>query len=84
MVALGQWLLSDETDTDPEDAVRLLALGDRFGYYRGIPSMAWSHARDLAERRAPGVLDRIVAEYAGRPAADLPEEALALAQRAFR
>jgi predicted ATPase/DNA-binding SARP family transcriptional activator/tetratricopeptide (TPR) repeat protein len=85
MVALGEWLLSGPPSSDASiDAFRLLALGERFGYYRGIPSMSWPRARDLAERRAPGVIDQVQAEYAGRSVADLPEEAAAVVQRALR
>jgi hypothetical protein len=58
-------------------------LGERFGYYRGIPSLAWARAQALAESRAPGVLDRMQAEYAGQRTADLPEEAVAVVQRAL-
>jgi predicted ATPase/DNA-binding SARP family transcriptional activator/tetratricopeptide (TPR) repeat protein len=85
MVAVAQWFLSDDAAPPDRvaDAVRLLALGERFGYYRGIPSLSWARSRDLAERRAPGVLDRMMAEYAGRPTAGLPKEAAALVQSAL-
>lgn len=84
MVALGQWLISDPDQAQPPtDAVRLLALGERFGYYRGIPSLSWGRARALAETRAPGVLDQVQDEYAGRHLEDLSEEAAAVVQRAF-
>jgi predicted ATPase/DNA-binding SARP family transcriptional activator len=85
MVALGQWLISDpETPEVPTDAVRMLVLGERFGYYRGIPSLSWDRAYALSEGRAPGVLDQLQAEYSGRRASDLPEEAAAVVQRALR
>ncbi len=84
MVALGQWLISDPDCFEPDtDAVRLLALGERFGYYRGIPSLSWDRARALAETRAPRALDQVQGEYAGRPVADLSDEAAAVIQRAF-
>ncbi len=84
LVALGQWLISDPDAREiPPDRVRLLALGERFGYYRGIPSLSWDRAQALAESRAPGVLDQLQAEYAGRQVHDLREEALGLVQRAF-
>lgn len=84
MVAVAQWLLTDGSGTaHTEAAVRMLALGDRFGYYRGIPSMSWQRASELAERRAPGVLDPIRAEYAGRQVAHLADEAATVVQRAL-
>ena len=83
LCAVGQWRLVARTG-DPADAVRLLVIGERFGYYRGIPSMSWDRATALAERVAPGVLAQVEDEYAGRRAADLLEEAQVVVQRALR
>jgi hypothetical protein len=66
------------------DAVRMLAMGERFGYYRGSPSLSWERAGELAERSAPGALPPLVEEYAGRPIGDLADEAMSLAHRALR
>ena len=83
LFAMGSWLLASGS-SEPADAVRMLVLANRFGYYRGIPCMAWQGGVDLAERQAPGVLSRVEDEYAGRRAADLIEETAALVQRALR
>ena len=65
MFALGGWgLVAD--GVEHADAVRLLAMAERFGYYRGSPSLSWERASELAERHAPGVLAPLVEEYAGR------------------
>ncbi|HWM74555.1 MAG TPA: AAA family ATPase, partial [Nocardioides sp.] len=83
LCAVGQWRLVVGTG-DPTDAVRLLVLADRFGYYRGIPSMSWDRASALAERVAPGALALVEDEYAGRRATDLLEDAAAVVQSALR
>jgi predicted ATPase len=81
--ALAHWLLATD-HADPADAVRMLALAERCGYYRGVPSMAWEPAVELAERAAPGALARVQDEYAGRGVAGLTDEVAELAQRALR
>ena len=83
MFALGVWgLVSGRIEQT--DAVQLLAMAERFGYYRGSPSLSWERASELAERSAPGALAPLVEEYAGRPVGDLADEAMAVAQRALR
>jgi predicted ATPase/DNA-binding SARP family transcriptional activator len=82
LFAVGQWRLVTGT-ADPADAARLLVLAERFGYYRGIPSMSWDRAVALAEHVAPGVLDRLEAEYAGRAVSDLTVETAGLVRGAL-
>ncbi len=76
LVGLGTWILATGPTDDAEQAgaVRLVALGHRFGYHRNLPSMAWGHVQALVERAAPGALAPQVEEYAGRRAADLTDE----------
>ena len=84
LCAVGQWRLVAGTRA-PADAVRLLVIGERFGYYRGIPSMSVGTGRPLWQNASrPRVLARVEDEYAGRRAADLLEEAQAVVQRALR
>lgn len=79
LVALAVWELSDTADLGrAEGAVRLLVVADQFGYNRQLPSLAWAPAEALAERVAPGALDRVRNEYGARPAPALREEALRL------
>ncbi len=61
------------------DAVRLAVLAERFGYNRMLPSMAWCHVGQAAERAAPGLLAEIAAEYGERRGEALLDEARALA-----
>jgi tetratricopeptide (TPR) repeat protein len=74
LIALGQWLLCRERPADPEPAVRLVALADRFGYNRWFPSMSWEQARAMAEAAAPGRLDAVLAEYGERKGRELRAE----------
>lgn len=82
LFAVGMYRLASGM-ADPTDAVRLLVIADRFGYYRGIPCLTWEGATELAERIAPGALTQAEEEYAGRRALDLMDEAAAVAKRAL-
>ena len=86
LFAIGMaWLAGGSREPDAaRDAVRLLVIAERCGYYRGIPSMAWTRAEELAERVAPGVLAEVEDEYAGRAAPDLVAEAGRVVQSALR
>ena len=72
---LAQWLLRHEADRDPEPAVRLLALAERFGYNRWFPAMAWEPVATMAEGAAPGLLDAVLEEYGDRKGRELRPEA---------
>lgn len=79
LLGYGCWVLAgsvarEESPTARMAAVRLVALGHRFGYHRSLPSMAWDNVRGLVERTAPVVLTPMLEEYAGRPAPDLLDE----------
>ncbi|RNL62109.1 transcriptional regulator [Nocardioides marmoriginsengisoli] len=73
---VGTWgLLQDGLPV--EDAVRLLVLAERFAYNRTVPTMAWDRIVRHVEERAPGVLEKIQAEYGDRRGPDLLEDARA-------
>ncbi|GGR52790.1 putative ATPase [Nocardioides luteus] len=74
LFALGMWGLHREM-LPSEDSVRLLVLGDRFGYSRSFLDLRWELAVEDAERLAPGVLDRIEQEYGERRGLALLDEA---------
>lgn len=86
LVGFGLWLLGARPAVGADvraAAVRLVAVGHRFGYNRSLPTLAWVNVRTPADAAEPGVLDDLVAEYAGRPAEDLREvarEAIAVAE----
>ncbi|GGL31116.1 ATP-binding protein [Phycicoccus endophyticus] len=61
--ALGAWALL-RSAAPVEDAVRLLVLAERFAYPRFVPTMSPAHTDGVAEERAPGLADRVRAEYA--------------------
>jgi hypothetical protein len=66
-VAMSRLARATPEDAAQNDrAVMVLALADRFAYNRMFPSMAWSHAVDLAERVAPGLLSRQQAGLEGK------------------
>lgn len=67
-------LASDPDPQQAERAVRLLACAELFGYNRQLPSLSWPPAAELAERIAPGALDRVRASYDGRRATELRDE----------
>ena len=64
-------------------AVQLVALGQRFGYHRTLPTMAWANVSGVVERLAPGRLAPLVEQYADVPAVDLLDEARAAVAVAF-
>ena len=80
LCALGLWALLRRA-APARDAVRLLALSDRFAFNRTIPMMMWDWIVSAAEGSAPGLLAKFQAEYAGRRPADLLAEAGRLVQR---
>jgi len=81
LFALGAWALLRCPETcEPEHALRLLALADRFSYNRTIPSMNWDWIASAAEESAPGRLAGFQAEYGSRQPADLLAEARQLAE----
>ncbi len=74
LLALGAWSLLQRA-APADDAIRLLALADRFAYNRAVPSMMWDRIASSAEESAPGLIGEFQAEYAGRRPADLLAEA---------
>jgi predicted ATPase/DNA-binding SARP family transcriptional activator len=70
LFALGSWSLLRRV-APAEDALRLLALADRFAYNRMIPTMRWERITPAAEEAAPGLLGRLQAEYRECPQPDL-------------
>jgi predicted ATPase/DNA-binding SARP family transcriptional activator len=62
LYALGMWILLRETGP-AEDAIRLLALADRFAYNRTIPTLLWERIVPAAEAAAPGLLAELQAGY---------------------
>lgn len=72
--ALGQWVLRREEPTDPDPAVRLVAIADRFGYNRWFPAMSWEPTRASADDAAPGLLDAVLEEYGERTGRELRGE----------
>ena len=80
VVAVGAWLTRFGTETEQEDGIRLLAIGDRWAYNRSLPALAWAPLQALAERARPGRLAALREEYADRPGYDLvPETRVLLA-----
>lgn len=82
LFALGVWALERDA-LDTRDAVRLCVFAERFGYPRRTPTMAWQNAVDAAERRGPGVLDELLAEYGDARGPDLLGDARKLLDRLF-
>jgi hypothetical protein len=80
LFALGAWGLLRKAAAAPE-ALRLLALADRFAYNRTIPTMQWERMLPPAEEAQPGALAGFQAEYAGHRPPDLLGEARRLAER---
>ncbi|MFZ2045435.1 MAG: transcriptional regulator, partial [Trebonia sp.] len=78
--ALGTWGLLRQT-VPAQDAVRLLALADRFCYIRTTPTMMRERIVPAAEESAPGLLAELHAEYADRQPPDLLAEVRRLAER---
>jgi hypothetical protein len=80
LFSLGAWgLLRDAAPAD--DAVRLLALAERFAYNRAIPTMAWERMAPRAEERAPGRIAAWLDRYGDRRPHDLLGEARALVEQ---
>jgi predicted ATPase len=80
LFALGTWNLR-QGPASADDALRLLALAERFAYNRTAPTTEWPPAAAAAERAAPGRLAELRAEYAERRPQDLLKEALRAAER---
>ena len=77
LLSVGCWELTGEPDeTQRHAAVRLVALGQRFGYHRTLPTLAWTNVHTVVDAVVPDVLDKLVEEYAGQQAVDLRGEAL--------
>jgi len=75
LFGLGAWDLLRQATPPAENALRLLALADRFAYRRAIPSMRWDRITPAAERAAPGLLAKLQAQYRGCPLPGLLTEA---------
>jgi predicted ATPase len=80
LFALGAWSLLRQVGP-AEDALRLLALADRFAYSRMIPTMRWEEITPAAEQAAPGLLARLQAEYRDCPQPGLLTPARLAAER---
>ncbi|MFD0599788.1 hypothetical protein ACFQZ4_51865 [Catellatospora coxensis] len=80
LLALGGWGLLRDALPVP-DAVRLIALADRFAYNRTMPTLAWERIAAQAEGRAPGLLAELAAEFGDRRGPDLLDEARSLVER---
>jgi predicted ATPase/DNA-binding SARP family transcriptional activator len=74
LFALGTWTLLREAGP-AQDALRLLALAERFAYNRMIPTMRWERIASAAQEAAPGRLAELLAQYADRRPQDLLTEA---------
>ena len=80
LFALGAWSLLRRA-APAGDALRLLALADRFSYNRSIPTMRWELITPSAEESLPGRLAQLQAEYAGHRPPGLVTEAWRAVQR---
>ncbi len=80
LFALGAWGLL-RSALPPAEAVRLLVLAERFTYNRTLPTLDWAVIEADAERRAPGRIAALRAEYGDRRGPDLLDEARAVADR---
>jgi predicted ATPase/DNA-binding SARP family transcriptional activator len=80
LFALGAWGLLRGV-LARADAVRLIVLADRFAYNRGTPTLSWARIGAEAERRAPGLMAELLAEYDGRRGPELLGEARGLIER---
>ena len=80
LFALGAWALLRRAAPAP-DALRLLALADRFAYNRMIPTMMWERIVPRAEEALPGRLAGLQAEYAACRPRDLVDQARRAAEK---
>ena len=80
LFALGAWSLLRRAAPVP-DALRVLALAERFAYNRMLPTTAWERIVPAAEKALPGGLGELHAEYADRRPTDLLDEAREAALR---
>jgi predicted ATPase/DNA-binding SARP family transcriptional activator len=80
LFALGAWCLLRGA-APAGDALRLLALADRFSYNRSIPTMRWELIAPVAQEALPGRLAELQAGYAGHRPPDLVTEAWRAVQR---
>ena len=80
LFALGAWSLLHEA-APTHEAVRLLALADRFAYSRMVPTMQWERITPVVEKALPSRLSELRAEYADRHAPDLLTQAWSVAER---
>jgi predicted ATPase/DNA-binding SARP family transcriptional activator len=80
LFGLGAWALLRRA-APKQDAVRLLALADRFSYNRTILTMSWERIVPVAGEAAPGLITEFQAGYADRQPSDLLAEAHRLAER---
>jgi predicted ATPase len=74
LFGLGVWSLLRRA-APARDALRLLALADRFAYGRSNPTMSWERIIAPAEEAAPGLLARLQEEYRECPLPGLQTEA---------
>ena len=80
LFALGTWSLLRRV-APPGDALRLIALADRFAYDHKVPTMRWERITPAAEEAAPGLLARLLAEYQNCPQPDLLRQARLAVER---
>jgi predicted ATPase/DNA-binding SARP family transcriptional activator len=80
LFALGAWGLLRRA-APAQDALRLLALADRFAYNRMIPTMRWERITPAAEQAAPGLLARLRDEFRECPQPGLLAQARLAVER---
>ena len=80
LYGLGAWgLLRDATSAD--DAIRLLALAERFAYNRSIPTMTRDLIEAVAGERLSAALPKLLSGYGDRRPRDLLDDARQLVAR---
>jgi predicted ATPase/DNA-binding SARP family transcriptional activator len=76
LLAEGCWVLAGAPSPEAVDAaLRMVALGYRFGYHRELPSLAWSNVTGLVDGFAPGRLAPLVDRFSDVASVDLLGEA---------